>query len=86
MGLIHCGRKRYQNNKENKKRVQDIEDQAQLAAFQEQMAQPPLAELNRRGSAMSGIHATRFGDVELPSVQHSQRYQPYSRDNNYRGW
>jgi hypothetical protein len=86
MGLIHCGRKRHQNNKENKKRVQDIEDHAQLAAFQEQMAQPPLAELDRGSSTMFGTHATRFGDVEQESVQHSQRYQPYSRGSSYRGW
>lgn len=86
MGLIHCGRKRYQNNKENKQRVKDIEEQAQLAAFQSQMAQPAPAEPNGRGSAMFGIHASRFGDVQQVPVAHPQRYQPYSQESNYRDW
>lgn len=86
MFLAHWLRKRHRNNQENKKKVQEMEEHLQLAAFQSQMAQPGPAVLNRRGSAMFGSHPTRFGDVEQESVQNSQRYQPYSRESNYRGW
>lgn len=75
--------------------MQDIEENAQLAAFQAQMAQAEPTEDTRpaqarRGSAMFGIHPTRFGDVEQESVQHDQQYQPYTPGgaaaSGYRGF
>ncbi|KAK7182296.1 hypothetical protein PSPO01_11769 [Paraphaeosphaeria sporulosa] len=87
MWLLHWFNGRHQTRQKNKKRIQEsLEHHARINALPSQMSQPDSVVLNRRGSAMFGIHPTRFGDVEQESVQHLQRYQPYSRESGYRGW
>ncbi|KAF9735587.1 hypothetical protein PMIN01_06992 [Paraphaeosphaeria minitans] len=85
MWLLHWLNGRRQTREENRKRVQEsLEHDAQINVSQ--MSQPEPAVLKRRESALFENHPTRFRDVEQESVQHLQRYKPYSRESGYRGW